>query len=234
MDPARPRHGSLRRAVSTAYYAVFHLLIQTAVDSLVGFGPSPVRKQVGSAATRWFTHTTMAKTCGLFTGPVVRGKLEKAVPRAPVSAAVPQAAGPHAVAPPAPPAAGAPAAVVGHAPAPAPAPAPGPPPVIAAAQVAAIAAPVPPAAGPPLPAAAKHLPVSAELQAVARAFKDLQEARHDADYDMTRRFTRQEALVLIERAEQAFLDWTAAEIDPVRTIFMLMLLGGEDLIRTRE
>ena len=42
---------------------------------------------------------------------------------------------------------------------------------------------------------------------VATAFVQLQEARHDADYNRALRFTRREALDLADLAEQAFRDW---------------------------
>lgn len=46
-----------------------------------------------------------------------------------------------------------------------------------------------------------------ELLRVAGALVELQEARHKADYDTARRFTRREVLDFVERAEQAFADW---------------------------
>ena len=46
-----------------------------------------------------------------------------------------------------------------------------------------------------------------ELVAVAKAFVGLQQARHEADYDTARRFTRREVLDLLDEAEQAFADW---------------------------
>jgi hypothetical protein len=42
---------------------------------------------------------------------------------------------------------------------------------------------------------------------VAKAFVSLQEARHIADYDLSRRFRRREALDFIESARQAFAAW---------------------------
>ena len=46
-----------------------------------------------------------------------------------------------------------------------------------------------------------------ELINVAATFVDLQEARHEADYDTTRRFSRQEVVDLVDRADRAFSDW---------------------------
>ncbi|MDE0533714.1 MAG: hypothetical protein OXI01_20050 [Albidovulum sp.] len=42
---------------------------------------------------------------------------------------------------------------------------------------------------------------------VARAFVQLQEARHDADYNRALRFTRREVLDLADLADLAFRDW---------------------------
>ena len=36
LDPRRPTQANLRRAVSTAYYAVFHSLARTTADLLLG------------------------------------------------------------------------------------------------------------------------------------------------------------------------------------------------------
>jgi hypothetical protein len=138
------------------------MLIQSAVGSQVGFGPTPTQRQIGWTAARWFNHGQMAGICRFFVGPVVPGKLRSA-----------------------------------------------------------------------LPPAAASVALSAELQNVARAFLDLQQARHDADYDMSKWLTRQDALLLIERGEQAFADWEAAAADPFRPVFMLMLLTGESVIRDR-
>jgi hypothetical protein len=42
---------------------------------------------------------------------------------------------------------------------------------------------------------------------VATTFVSLQEARHGADYDLSRTFRRQEALDFVESARQAFEAW---------------------------
>jgi uncharacterized protein (UPF0332 family) len=39
-SPRRPRQADLRRAVSTAYYALFHAIAKDAADLLVGSGPA--------------------------------------------------------------------------------------------------------------------------------------------------------------------------------------------------
>ena len=46
-----------------------------------------------------------------------------------------------------------------------------------------------------------------ELVNVAATFVDLQQARHEADYNTAGRFSRRKVLDLVDRAEQAFVDW---------------------------
>jgi hypothetical protein len=162
LDPRRPRQAALRRAVSTAYYALFHLLVREAVEGSMGFRPTETHREIGEAAVRWFEHRRMADACFLFAAPVVRGKLAKALPKSVVSA-----------------------------------------------------------------------PVSDALQAVARAFLDLQEARHLADYDPSSRTTRQHARNLVTRARQAFDDWQTAASDPFRSLFLVMLLTGDGVVKER-
>jgi hypothetical protein len=48
---------------------------------------------------------------------------------------------------------------------------------------------------------------SSDLKFVARTFVDLQQARHQADYDLSHPFTRAEAIDLIERVEDAVAKW---------------------------
>ena len=58
----KPRQASLRRAVSTAYYAVFHMLIDDAVRKLIPSKPSLLRIH----AKRAFTHSDMRNACEQF------------------------------------------------------------------------------------------------------------------------------------------------------------------------
>ena len=51
-------------------------------------------------------------------------------------------------------------------------------------------------------------PVQQQLMDVASSFVQLQEARHDADYNRALRFTRREVLDLADMTEQAFKDWS--------------------------
>jgi uncharacterized protein (UPF0332 family) len=59
----KPRQVSLRRAVSAAYYALFHMLIDDAVLRLIPNAPALLRVQ----AQRAFTHRDMRSACEQFT-----------------------------------------------------------------------------------------------------------------------------------------------------------------------
>jgi hypothetical protein len=58
-DSGIPSQANLRRAVSSAYYAVFHLLISEAVTVLIPAQPRALRNRV----TRSFQHAEMQKIC---------------------------------------------------------------------------------------------------------------------------------------------------------------------------
>ena len=52
-DPRRPKQASLRRAVSTAYYALFHLLIREASQLLAPASPPELRLLVARSFDHW-------------------------------------------------------------------------------------------------------------------------------------------------------------------------------------
>ncbi|MEM9220700.1 MAG: hypothetical protein AAGD25_41080 [Cyanobacteria bacterium P01_F01_bin.150] len=72
-------------------------------------------------------------------------------------------------------------------------------------------------------------PISHDLRTVASAFVDLQEARHQADYDLSRSVTRQEALDLVNSAEDAFRRWQGIRKQSDAKAFLVMLLNYESL-----
>jgi len=61
-ERTRPRQASLRRAVSTAYYAFFHFLIREAVRQI---GPN-LSEDNHNRAYRWFDHAAMYRVARLF------------------------------------------------------------------------------------------------------------------------------------------------------------------------
>jgi hypothetical protein len=60
-DPSRPKAASIRRAISTAYYALFHFLIDESTGILIG--TSRKDKPLRHLLSRCFQHAAMAKAC---------------------------------------------------------------------------------------------------------------------------------------------------------------------------
>lgn len=67
-------------------------------------------------------------------------------------------------------------------------------------------------------------PVSADLRVVADAFILLQDARHEADYNVARRFTRQRADTLVSLAENAFAAYGRVQNTREAKVFLISLL----------
>lgn len=70
LDPGRPRQVSLRRAVSAAYYALFHRLIAFSVQNVVGV--AGLSAAIGLDMSRWFNHGQMKTVSAWFSK---RGKI---------------------------------------------------------------------------------------------------------------------------------------------------------------
>ena len=130
-EPKKPKQASLRRAISTAYYAVFHCFIAGTTATLIPGRHKSLRPLLG----RTFAHKNMADACGR---------------------------------------------LVKH-------------------------------AGNPKPMAAfmGTAACSAGLLDSARAFGELQQGRHEADYDTARRFARSEAIDLVDLADSAMMSFEA-------------------------
>ena len=63
-----------------------------------------------------------------------------------------------------------------------------------------------------------------DLQLIARAFRELQQARHSADYDMLSLWSRPKAQRNVQLARDAFTAWTRVRKDSQATVFALALL----------
>jgi len=66
-----------------------------------------------------------------------------------------------------------------------------------------------------------------ELANMAKIFKELQEARHAADYDVLAEFDPPEVLLLVERTEQAFADWNNIRTSECARVFLATLVFGK-------
>ena len=78
LDVRRPKQANLRRAVSSAYYAVFHLLVDEACRVLIGaqHNQAPFRQVLGRA----FAHGVMKEACKSFGGGTLRKGVAKGLP----------------------------------------------------------------------------------------------------------------------------------------------------------
>ena len=74
---------------------------------------------------------------------------------------------------------------------------------------------------------------SADLQLVCRAFIEMQESRHSADYDLSWTITRSEVLQYLERTQTAFQAWERLEGSAEANIFILSLLLWKNWDRER-
>jgi hypothetical protein len=128
-EPKKPKQASLRRAVSAAYYALFHLLTEDAARLMFGGSDAAALRAV---VCRAFQHATMKRAAQGF-GAGTLGEPWKSLLDTP----------------------------------------------------------------------------SPELKLVAGTFVDLQQQRHQADYDFGRPLIRTEATDLVERVEAAIRTWKA-------------------------
>jgi len=146
-EPKRPKQASLRRAISTAYYALFNLLVDDASRFLIS-GTAPHRDALRKSVRRAFAHGDMKSVSKSFGGGTAPSEWSAAVGGA----------------------------------------------------------------------------VPADLKIVAEAFFELQEARHEADYDMRRTYTRREAEELVRRSEEAFKAWSRCRKSPAAEAYRAALL----------
>jgi uncharacterized protein (UPF0332 family) len=79
VDNRRPRQASLRRAVSTAYYALFHYLVDEACCAQIGTQNS--QKEHRHALARAFVHTSMKEACTSFASGQLKASIVKKLPR---------------------------------------------------------------------------------------------------------------------------------------------------------
>lgn len=63
-EPKKPKQGNLRRAVSSAYYSLFHFLIHESTRSLIGSNRD--RRPLRNVLSRAFHHRTMASASKAF------------------------------------------------------------------------------------------------------------------------------------------------------------------------
>ncbi|MEM1093453.1 MAG: hypothetical protein AAGJ10_02535 [Bacteroidota bacterium] len=151
-EPRRPKQASLRRAVSSAYYALFHLLVDEATKLMIG-GKAD-RRPLRLTLRRAFVHAHMKDAARGFASGAVTNRLRPAL---------------------------------------------------------------------------SGSTIQPQLRNVAQAFLDLQQARHEADYDMLRTFARAEVLDLVVLAERSFADWKIVKSTLPADTFLIALLVQKTL-----
>lgn len=73
-----PNQSDLRRAVSSAYYALFHHLLRAASDQMVGSSPAQRRRPEYRLVYRSLQHTSMADVCEAVRRPTLSGRYQRA------------------------------------------------------------------------------------------------------------------------------------------------------------
>lgn len=147
LDPKRPKQANLRRAVSSAYYALFHHLIDESSSFLLGTKSDNLRRQLA----RNYEHGQMKSAAADFANPKGAGAWRSVLPT----------------------------------------------------------------------------PPSTALQFVASTFVQLQEARHDADYNLSRTLSRVEVDALVTQSQTAFARWkTIRGTDEANAFLVALLVKG--------
>lgn len=149
-EPRRPLQASLRRALSAAYYSLFHLLVDEAVRRMVSASWHPLR----DCLKRAFDHGTMKTVAQQFANDSVAPRLSPGL---------------------------------------------------------------------------QSESLQPELMRVAETFVDLQQARHDADYNTAWRASRSGTMGLIEQTEEAFLLWRTVRRTVQADTFLVGLLAHDKM-----
>jgi hypothetical protein len=78
IDPKRPKQANLRRAVSAAYYALFHYLVREACYVQIG----SQHQQAGfrHVLARGYSHQVMKQACASFGGGTLKDAVKKGLP----------------------------------------------------------------------------------------------------------------------------------------------------------
>ncbi len=147
-EPKKPRQASLRRSISTSYYAAFHFLIYQATRKIVG--TSHDRKPLRELLGRAFNHGEMLDICKSFRSGT--GGLPATVERA-----------------------------------------------------------------------FKPLTIPQELQQIADNFVTLQNERHQADYDLSAKFRRRDALEAHALADECIKLWPKISSHSATDFFLVGL-----------
>jgi uncharacterized protein (UPF0332 family) len=71
-------------------------------------------------------------------------------------------------------------------------------------------------------------PISKELMSISNSFKNLQDARHAADYDVLKKFDPIAAVTYVQEAEDVFKDWKIEKCSKNAPVFLAAMIFGKD------
>jgi uncharacterized protein (UPF0332 family) len=152
LDPRTTSQANIRRAISAAYYAVFHLLAAEVAEQVSPGSPAGLRE----ATQRVLSHTQMLNVATAFSRAGT-----KRVKYTPKDFVLPD-------------------------------------------------------------------PISNDLASISDIFKELQEARHMADYDVLKQFNPANAITLVQKAEKIFKDWKIEKTSRNAPVFLAAMIFGKD------
>ena len=76
-----------------------------------------------------------------------------------------------------------------------------------------------------------NIQIDSDLRAVAATFVRLQEARHDADYNLAESFQRREVMLLLQELDRAFAAWKRVRTSESARLFLMVLPLWKELQR---
>ena len=79
LDPRKPKQANLRRAISSAYYGIFHFFVDEACR--IQFGTQHTQAAYRHTLGRAFTHSVMKQACISFGGGTLKASVVKGLPR---------------------------------------------------------------------------------------------------------------------------------------------------------
>ena len=77
----------------------------------------------------------------------------------------------------------------------------------------------------PLPVDPAEVPIATDLKLVADSFIKLQQARHTADYDNSKEWSRTQVWEMIAEAEEAIAAWSNIREKEIAQDYLLDLMG---------
>lgn len=78
VDPRKPKQANLRRAVSAAYYALFHYLVDKSARQILGTAHEKLPYR--NVLARAYSHSDLKRACKAFSGGTLTSSISKSLP----------------------------------------------------------------------------------------------------------------------------------------------------------